>query len=74
MAWITTNSTLQDPDLVLSGPSNSTSFRFLQDAGVPSSSYSVNLLWVLVNYWNLYRIAERHNSSTKPTPSVGIFL
>ena len=55
VGWIQTNSTLEDPDLVLSGGSNSTSFRFLQDNGVPSSAYSVNLIWALVNYWNLYR-------------------
>ena len=53
--WIQKNSTPTDPDLAISGPYGVTSFRFIQDSMVVPPSYPVNLLWVLVNYYNLYR-------------------
>ena len=53
--WIATNSTATDPDLVLSGPNGITGFRFVQDVQVKPPAYACNLMWVLVNYWNLYR-------------------
>jgi hypothetical protein len=51
--WIDTNSTQSDPDLVLAGPPGITGFRFI-DTGAPPQ-YQSNLLWALVNWWNLYR-------------------
>eukprot|EP00040_Diaphanoeca_grandis_P024371 m.618 g.618 ORF g.618 m.618 type:complete len:612 (-) comp296_c0_seq1:277-2112(-) len=53
--WIVKNSTMTDADLVLSGPYGITGFRFVQDTQVKPPAYACNLLWVLVNFWNLYR-------------------
>lgn len=54
--WIATTPTASDPDLVLSGPNGITGFRFVQDSQVKTPAYACNLLWVLVNYWNMYRV------------------
>lgn len=53
--WITTATTEADPDLVASGPNGITSYRFIEDGGVTLPAYQTNLLWVLVNVYNLYR-------------------
>ena len=43
------------------GPDGITSFRFLEDHDVKPPRYSTNLLWALVNYWNLYRVTQDAN-------------
>jgi hypothetical protein len=56
VAWISTASTSIDPDLVVSGPNGIASYRFIENNGTQLPGYQTNLLWVLINVYNLYRI------------------
>ena len=51
-----------------SGPDGITSFRFLENHDVKPPMYSTNLLWALVNFWNLYRVYGHFDVILDPSP------